>query len=484
MCSSCNKLLDITPTDIIDAQKALVTMKDIRDAAAGAYSTMSNTSIQYKTAGNADIALSTWMSDENYLPMENISGNGANIHRWLINPDDQNTWVNWGSSVVTSNPVIFTGSNYAVIDRINRILRVIDDIPTLSTEDRVDKPRIKGELLALRAHCHFQILKSYSENYEPQALGVPYMHFINDAPGEVKPARLTVAETFAKIEHDLAEAKSLIPANFTDVTRINSRAVSAIQARVFLFEKKWGNAIQSATEVIQSIPLVDTIQFRKMWADSSNAEIAWKLKKDIDNDKIGQLYRTTTAVEFAASPKLRQAFDYNNDGRYKIYIEYNTTRGNNKTPYLVNKYNLNKTTTGLADIKLYRVAEMYLIRAESYAELQSSLPDALHSASTDLTTLRKARMKHYNHFEYTTKDDLINEVYLERFKELAFEGHRYFDLRRRALPIKRAPLATDDNSGFTNSTAELKPSQQAYYLPIPGFELRANDNMVQNPIYR
>jgi len=479
--SSCNKLLDIKPTDVIDADKAIVSMDDLKQATVGVYSIMGNTNVSYRTAGNADIILSSLMSDENYLPVENITGNGVNTYKWLISADDQNTWANWGSSVVTSNPVVFTGSNYAVIDRANRVLRVIESISENSVGDKQDKARIKGELLALRAHCHFQILKSYAESYEPQAMGVPYMESINDAPGKVKPSRLTVAETFQKIERDLAEAKSLIPKTFTDVTRITSNAVSAIQARVFLYEKKWSNAVESSSEVIAAVPLVDTVQFKSMWSDASTAEVVWKLKKETDNDKIGLFYRTPTGVEYGAALKLVNAFDRNNDGRFSIYIESNNSRGINKAVNLVNKYNLNKTITGLADIKLYRVAEMYLIRAEAYAELSGSVANALTLGSHDLTTLRTIRMKHYTHIDYPTKDALISSVYTERFKELAFEGHRYFDLRRRNLDIDRKPIATDDNGG---ESIFLSPSKKEYFLPIPGFEMRANENMKQNPGYQ
>ncbi|WP_207536382.1 RagB/SusD family nutrient uptake outer membrane protein [Desertivirga arenae] len=479
--TACNKTLDILPTDTIVANVAIQTMSDLDQAVAGVYGTLGNTNVQYRTVGNADIILSSLMSDENYLPAENVSGNGVNMYKWLLHPDEQNTWANWGSSLTPTNPVIFTGSNYAVIDRANRVLRVIDAVPTTTNEELIRKARQKAELLTIRAFCHFRVLKSYAENYEPQSLGIPYMESINDAPGAVKPSRLTVGESFEKIESDLEAARSIYPSGtVTDVTRLSKLAVYALKARVFLYEKKWDSAAVAATEVINTIPLATRAQFPGIWTDANNSEVIWKLKKDVDNDRIGSFYRTSAGiVEYAASPKLVNLFDQAADIRFASYIKIDNTRGNNKSPYLVNKYAYNTTNVGLADLKLIRVAEMYLIRAEAYAE-SSNAPGGLALANSDLNALRSARIENYVPTSYN-KENLIDEIYQERFKELAFEGHRYFDLRRRSKEINRTPLAADDAGG---SKTILKPTDKEYYLPIPGFELRANENMVQNPLYR
>ena len=67
----------------------------------------------------------------------------------------------------------------------------------------------------------------------------------------------------------------------------------------------------------------------------------------------------------------------------------------------------------------------------------------------------------------------------ERYKELCYEGHRYFDLRRRSLPIAR------DLSDVANNTAiqTLNASSPKYLLPVPQQEVFANPNCQQNPGY-
>jgi len=485
--SSCNDILDQKPTDVINAENAITSMSDLSKAVIGVYAIMGNTNVEFRTAGNADIIISSLLSDENYLPLENNTGRSVSTYNWAITAEDANTLGNWGNSAVSST-VANTQSNYAVIDRANRVLRVIDKIPSTPAEETL-KRQLKAELLAIRGFSHFKILRSYAENYEGGSLGVPYMESINDNPADVKPSRLTVAQTFAKIEADLAAAKSLMPATFNDVTRVTAKAIPAMQSRVYLYEKKWDEAIASTTEVINSSSLAHRDQFPGIWTDANVSEVIWKLKRETGNDRIGVFYNASTSsgvvqtVDFGASLKLIKSIDKVNDVRFASYfLDTNIVRPSGKTRYIVAKYlggNIS-STPGLADIKLLRVAEMYLIRAEAYLESQS-VPDNIQKATDDLNTLRRERIRNYVSIAYNNKADLLNEIYLERYRELAFEGHRYFDLRRRNMEIDRQPFASDDGS---EKKKVLKPTDKAYYLPIPGFEMRANPNMVQNPIYR
>ena len=115
---------------------------------------------------------------------------------------------------------------------------------------------------------------------------------------------------------------------------------------------------------------------------------------------------------------------------------------------------------------------MYLIRAEGKAETGGD-------GAADLNTLRAARITGYTNAVFGDKAALIDAVYTERFKELAFEGHRFYDLRRRNLPVQR--LAEDAVNA--SSAVTLLPAQAQYALPIPATEVLINKNTVQNPNY-
>jgi hypothetical protein len=163
-----------------------------------------------------------------------------------------------------------------------------------------------------------------------------------------------------------------------------------------------------------------------------------------------------------------------NDVRFGSYILIDAGRvAESKVPNVVVKY-IKANGSNLTDVKLFRTGEMYLIRAEAYAE-KNNLP----KANDDLNDLRAARITGYVRVAIIDKDIMIDNIISERFKELAFEGHRHFDLRRRNLNISRNPEDAVNALG----AVLLKPTDAQYVFPIPNSELRANGNMKPNPGY-
>lgn len=138
------------------------------------------------------------------------------------------------------------------------------------------------------------------------------------------------------------------------------------------------------------------------------------------------------------------------------------------------KYVGRTTTVNLSDVKLYRTGKMYLIRAEAYAETTK-----LTEAAADINALRAARITCYTNQAFASQADVINAIMNERFKELAFEGHRFFDLRRRGLRVVREAADAINALG----AVLLTPAQAQYVFPLPDAEIKANKNMVQNPLY-
>ena len=130
----------------------------------------------------------------------------------------------------------------------------------------------------------------------------------------------------------------------------------------------------------------------------------------------------------------------------------------------------------VATAKVFRTGEMYLIRAEARAE-QNKITGA-NSAESDINDLRAARITGYVNVVFASKAEAIDAVLLERYKELAYEGHRFWDLKRRGLPVER--LATD---APTTNAAVLSAGNFRFLLPIPDPEMKANTLMVQNPGY-
>ncbi|MCD0488237.1 RagB/SusD family nutrient uptake outer membrane protein [Pedobacter sp. MC2016-14] len=445
--ASCAKL-DQKPTDTISPEQAYRNLNDINMGLLGAYGYMDYTLI----------ATSIIVADEATYPGENTVGN-KDAFKWQYTPS---------SGSVTSA----YGEYYVVIDRLNRVLQNIDRIEVSSTE-QVIKDRYKGELLALRAYCHFELIRGYASAYQNGALGVPYMK--QSIIGF--PARDPFESVVANAKADLVAAKALIPSTFTDKTRITKIGVSAIQARLALYEKNWSEAITYSTEVINAVPLATKVQFPGIWTDANKSEVIWELNRRVGSTATGSniggffLRQTPEMVLYAPSFKLINSFDQTNDIRYPAYIRFDATRTGTRSQYLVNKYVGGSTVPGLADIKLFRTGEMYLIRAEARAESSGD-------AAGDLNTLRAARINGYVNETFPT-GTLITAIYAERFKELAFEGHRFFDLRRRNLNVNRSGPDAVNTEG-----ANILTSQQAQYaLPLPADEIFVNKQTIQNPYY-
>jgi SusD family. len=129
-----------------------------------------------------------------------------------------------------------------------------------------------------------------------------------------------------------------------------------------------------------------------------------------------------------------------------------------------------------SDPFLLRVSEMYLIHAEALC-LGSSKD--LEAAAADVKALR-ARALGVDASEislsYSSAEDLDRIVQEERAKELCFEGHRFFDLKRRHENVVRY-------EGTSSHTKVLEYPNYRYAQPIAHLEMQANEHMVQNDGY-
>lgn len=445
--------LDEEPTDSISPANAFRNLEDIEMGLYGAYAVL----------GTSLMESATIVGDEVRMPEENTVSN-TDAHRWLYDS---------GSGSVTSAFYSF----YQAIDRANRVLENIDNIEITSSQEAL-KNQYKGELLAIRAYAHFELLRGYASGYKPGDLGIPYMKKSETG----YPARDEVGSNYEDMTADLKEAKELIPASFNEITRISRTAIAAIQARLALYQQKWQDAVDFSTEAIAGKPLAAQSDFSLIWNDESNAEVIWKLDRVTGDSPYGSLFfrQSGEIALYVPSFKLLKTFEGTEDSdiRFQAYIDYQPGRNASdpkKSNYLVKKYEgKDPAEPGLSAIKLFRTGELYLIRAEAYAEL-----DATDKGATDINELRATRIKGYAAQNLSDKNALLDAVYTERYKELAFEGQRFFDLKRRNRSVERLK----EDLINTSQKETLSDDDAQYNFPIPADELAVNENMVQNPNY-
>lgn len=273
----------------------------------------------------------------------------------------------------------------------------------------------------------------------------------------------------------------------SDIYRASNMAASALQARVALYLKEWNDAITFSTEYINAIPLASRANFPGIWTDANRSELAFKLSRTASNGgRIGSLFRGTSAnasniggITWTVSQKLWDSYDQTNDIRFSSYYKNEPllAGGSRKYTRLIKKYEGTAYGTpneNVADAKVFRTGEMYLIRAEARAENND-----LVGAAADLNALRTARINGYTPVILASKDAAITQIMEERFKELPYEGHRFFDLKRRNLPVVRI------TADLPNPAAQaiLPAGNFRFLLPIPSTEIQANPLMQQNPGY-
>lgn len=443
---SCKKALDLKPTDFFNEGNAYQTMSDLRAGLNGGYSKV----INYVNT----IYATSLTSDESKIGNNN-SGQGLFTYRWQYNSDE------------TSGGDVLAGLSgaYSIVDQANRVLPYV---PTASatTAEEPERNYIKGQLLALRAFGHFMALQAYSNNYNPtDPLGVPIMLTANPL---AKPARNTIGEVVTQIETDLTEAKTLVAGDVFSDVKFNTVNIAALQARVALYKGDYNAAVTFATDVITANrkPLVSGAAFTGIWVDLNQNEVLFRTVTT--GTALGGLYTTTGGnIYVAPSDKLIATYG-TGDIRRNAYI------GGTAGAYYLNKYYTSSRGGRVVDVKVLRTSEIYLIRAEANA--RKATPD-LTAAAADLNAVRAARITGYVNQTFATSGALVTAVLDERFKELAFEGTRFFDLKRNNLPVQR--LISDANPAWLT----LPAGDYRFVYPIPAAEFQVNPNMVQNPQY-
>ncbi|NGP87870.1 RagB/SusD family nutrient uptake outer membrane protein [Fodinibius halophilus] len=449
---SCDDQLTTSPYDSIDSKTAYETVDDLEQGALGAYNAISGVNIY---GINARITDNLRRADSN-------TGQGMQIFNHNIIAGDGTIGAAWLNA-------------YIVIDRVNRLLAASEEFNTESTEQENTLKQIRGEMLALRAYQHFDLFRMFA-SYDNSGPAVPYM-----VESKVSsPARTPKAEFFNLLIEDIDNAITLLGQQATtNNDRLNLRTVQGLRARVALYRSNWSTAIDYATQAIDnpnSSGLTSRSNYAGLWDDSIQGEVMFKLLRPLPSSGTVDIFERASNddVFFYASNELANLYDTSgdNDIRFNTFFE----RIDSET-VKVNKYNKRNGQKNTADIKMMRISEMYLIRAEAYA--QPGPQQDLTAAEDDIKELRANRYDTVPQTSFSDSQDALDTIRLERRLELVYEGHHFFDLKRANLPITRIPADIDAQTASDGLAAD----SYKFVLPIPIDEIFANENIEQNPGY-
>ena len=406
---------------------------------------------------------------------------------WYLNPY---RWVEHRNE--RSSQVLYWTNLYRLISNINQIINNIDDIEGSEAE----KKHIKGQALAYRAWAHFMLVQLYADRFVPGAansqLGVPYMEVVTLVGQE----RLTVAETYVKINADITAAiTNLEGYTRANKSHINKSIALAIQAQIALVQGNWELAAASANAARQGFSFMTAAQHQDGYNSVSNPEFMWA--SYVQEDQTLYFYsffafmsNNFNAAVIRQSPKsiLKDLYDQitPTDVRKSFWYPTAVASAQPTVPpnglrfnYMSSKFKAVSVSDGRGDFPWIRVAEMYLIEAEALAR-QTGKEE---QAKDVLLLLAKNRDPQYVRSE-NTGQALINEILIQRRIELWGEGRNFTDLKRLGLPLIRPEAISGSMGGHVASIA-IKLTEPAgtnnWTWMIPREEIDSNPKIEQNP---
>lgn len=438
---SCNNFLDV------DLPSSQLTAKSVFEDNATADAAMAGVYVKMRTAGLLAGGVSAmscsmgWYSDELEYYQPSTTNNFYNNSLF-----DGDVRVNdiWNQSF---NQIY--GANL-----------VIEGLSSTNSIAVKDKNQLKGEALFVRAFLHSLLLNIFGN--------IPYITSTDYVKNSTV-SRLSSDKVYEYIANDLNQAIELLSENYTsnERTRPNSSTAKALLARIYLYQKKYTEASNSASAVINNPLYKWENNLEKIFLKTSSTTI-WQFIPNTAgaNTSEGALYIFTAGPPSLVGLRTDfiNAFELND--KRKTFWTTRITNGISSW-YCASKYKQASTTPTSTEYSIiFRLAEQYLIRAEARA-----YQGDLTGAKEDLNLIRNTAGLS-NTLAISTEEitaDILNQRRFELFTEF---GHRFFDLKR---------------TGKLNKTMSvLKPgwnSDDALW-PIPVLELNANPNLKpQNPGY-
>jgi starch-binding outer membrane protein, SusD/RagB family len=471
---SCKKTdLELFPYNQIETSQAFNTETDVTLAINGMYAGL-RTSGSYFVNG-------TWNIIADVLA-DNLISNRTGPGRGTLLTYSE--WRYTGESTYG----LFSGG-YSIVRRANAILENIDKFP-----DGAFKNNAKGEALALRAMVYFDMSRVYSKTYLNASDADSTMPYVISTDPTIMPAKESVKDFYGKVIADLESAKTLIGST-NGIYRLNKVAVSGLLSRVYLYKGDWTATIQAATDALGTTPNVTSrADFPKIWIDADpdvtkvpSLGVLFKVrntKLDNVNSQGVNYYQTVGGErksEYVVEYNFKQLFTAN-DIRTSTYIA--TSNFNGQSYNNVIKYNgrTNGDPAGVVDGKVLRTAEVLLNRAEAYYRANNEA-----AAIADLVLLKSNRYSSYDPTadNALTGQALLNEILLQRRLELAFEGDRFWDMKRRNESVIRDGSKGDlaNGGGIPYVFTTLSAGDYKFQLPFPQTEVNFNTNLKQNPGY-
>ncbi len=415
----------------------------------------------------------------------------GSFFRWGIDPwvtlenfqFKDNDWEDFYEYIGALNSIIYYANEFRATD------------PNLDLLDRVE-----GEARFLRAGYYFMLANIYGMPYckatASQDMSVPLK--ISEKIEDKYFSRNSVEEVYNQIVADLEQAtvclKGVTPAS---TLRVGESAAYALLSRVYLYMERYDDCVKAANTMMEENYSYSVMDLNK-WQTGENF-ISWVSPETIFTQggcSITQTFLPSTmdytdwanptnqALSFKVSEDLIKSYD-NADLRPNVFFK------GLLTPDKYKSWSEYSNTDKVGTDFIIRLPEVILNKAEALAMLGKD-----GEAKTELNKLLSKRFATAPSVT-ATGNDLIQYIRDERRRELCFEGHRWFDLRRYAvnsiLPLpdsytlrhRHNELNANDKTWYDNGYYELQSyakDKAAWMVPIPRYAIEFNKGALVNEV--
>jgi hypothetical protein len=458
--TSCTDFLDREPISDLAEENFFKTGADAESALIAAYDALQSEYYIFDRFTNGDV-----ISDNCYAGGDNP--NNFQLDEFTAPPTNINIERDWAYL-------------YEGISRANAVLDNVGDIesPDLTAER---KAQILGEASFLRAYHYFHLTNLWGE--------VPLIlnKVSSTAPEVVFQSKVPVQAVYDAMIEDLNFAVTNLPATYPqNEQRATKGAANAMLAKAYAHQPtpNWAKVKEHAQLVINS----------GVYQLLSNYDDLWSATNENSRESILEVQFVGGTNEANWGPQLWLPPSLTNDG----WRKFNTPSNNLLAAFDAENDVVRKNASiimesGLGwqdpdypsgvipfpfkqrlangwsspnNYLLLRLADVILLLAEAENELGNTV-----AARTTLNQIRSR--VNLASTPATAQDDLRTAIENERRLELAFEGHRWFDLKRSGKAV-----ATMNALNRNYNVAEYQLLWQ-----IPQSELDRNPNLTQNPGY-
>lgn len=484
--------LDKMPDDAIPMDEAIQTVDDVNLAVIGIYDAFKSS---YLYSGN--LTLLPDLQTDLVYGVNGYSNTYGDIWRW--------------NDILSTNSSIegVYGALYEVINRCNFLLDRVDDvIKTVTDDDDLDViDQCRGEAYFARALAYSELVKLFCKAYESDEDAAAQLGVVltEHYAGNEELKRASLKDSYQFILNDLDRAAELLAldddynpstdgALYNNSTYFNEYTVYALRARVALYMKKWDEAINYSSKVIDSGYYIlssctsevssGVSYYEYMWTNDLSTEAIWKVGFTVNSygGRLGQVFLnydySSFRPDYVPAAWVLNSYSSTDLRATAFFQTYTTGYSHGLSWPLLIKYFGNETfyESSILHVsmpKVLRLSEQYLIRAEAY--VQKEQPD-YSRAGRDITALRTARYSSYGGSTPLSEATAMDVIEAERVKELYMEGFRLQDLKRWHKGFEREPQEQSLSNG---SSLKVEADDALFVWPIPQHELEAPGSQIE-----